>query len=469
MPTAVAAERSLPSRSISVSRAFASIHTYQRIRSIALYRLRWRLCFELGRLMRIRLFNRLAGLACAVALSAPAVGAEAGVLSLENAVQRSLESHPLLGAEAADLRGAQARAQRAGMPPQFVVGSELENFAGTGDLRGMHSSEITLRLGRVFELGGKQEARQALGAAEIDRQQNSAEFIRLELAARTTVRFIEVVAGQERLNFARQQVQLAQRTRREVGNWVRAGRNPESDQAAADIALAEAELEQGNAEHELETAKVLLAAMWGAKTADYQRASGNLTDLPAVATFETLAARLPMSAPHHNAALAARVAAAKRRVAQATLQPDVNASLGVRRVEALDDNALVMSLSIPLGNKPRAALAIEEANAEYEAIVLRREAQLAESHGALFQAYQELMHARTEYEALRGQMIPRAEQALNVSRRGFDAGRFSFLSLAQAQRTLFDLRKRAVAAATRYHILLVDIERLTTVYAEPQS
>jgi cobalt-zinc-cadmium efflux system outer membrane protein len=48
-----------------------------------------------------------------------------------------------------------------------------------------------------------------------------------------------------------------------------------------------------------------------------------------------------------------------------------------------------------------------------------------------------------------------------ASRRGFEAGRFSFYALAQAQDTLFRLRERGVEAATRYHLLLIEIERLT--------
>ena len=73
------------------------------------------------------------------------------------------------------------------------------------------------------------------------------------------------------------------------------------------------------------------------------------------------------------------------------------------------------------------------------------------------------MHARNEYEAVRTQMLPKADQALAFTRRGFEAGRFSFIALAQAQRTLFDLRKRSVDAAARYHTILVEVERLTAI------
>src|SRR3546814_1402294 len=101
-------------------------------------------------------------------------------------------------------------------------------------------------------LGGKREARQALGTAEVLRQRNLAESARLEVASRTTARYVAVAAAQQQLEFARERVKLAEQTRAEVARWVEAARNPASDLRAAEIALAEAELEVEDAEHELD-------------------------------------------------------------------------------------------------------------------------------------------------------------------------------------------------------------------------
>lgn len=408
----------------------------------------------------------LKGLAFAVACGGIPFGLAAESLRLEEAVSRSLASNPSLAAEAADLRATQVRAEREGLSTPYTVGGELENFAGTGSSRGLQGAEATLRLGRVIELGGKRAARQALGSAEVALQQHLSDNARLEVASRTTVRFIEVLADQHRLEFAREQVRLAERTRREVGNWVTAARNPESDLHAAEIALGEAELEREHAEHELASAKVSLASSWGSFTPDFTRVDGNLHELPALEPFEALAARLPRTMAQRSSAFEAETISARRRLAEASAKPDIDLSLGVRRLEGLDDQGLVMSVSVPLGSKPRAALAIAEADAQLAALDSRREAQRAESHQTLFGLYQELKHASTEYEALQSRLLPKAEQALNVTRRGFESGRFSFAALAQAQRTLFELRERSVDAAARYHTLLVEVERLTAVSSE---
>lgn len=401
------------------------------------------------------------------AAGSPAVSREAAApLRLEQAVARSLASNPAVAADMAELRAVQARAEREALPPGFIVGAELENVAGTGALAGMDSAEATVRLGRVIELGGKRAARQALGTAETARQRHRTDGTQLDIASRTRARFIAVLAAQQRLAFAEEQVQLAERTRREVARWVSAGRNPESDLQAAEIAVVDAELTLETTGHELESARVTLAASWGSFTPDFTAAVGDLNELPTVESFEMLSARLPMTTAQRNALLDAEAISARRRVAAASARPDIDVSLGVRRLEALGEQALVMSASMPLGSGRRADLAIAEADAQLAALDARREAQRFESHQALFERYQELLHARHEHEVIRDTLLPKAEQAFAFTRRGFEAGRFSLVQLAQAQRTLFDLRTRRVEASVRFHAVLVEVERLTAVAPE---
>jgi cobalt-zinc-cadmium efflux system outer membrane protein len=407
--------------------------------------------------LRCLLVLALAG-ACG---AAPLSGSAAEPLRLEDAIERALASHPSLAAETAQLQAVQARAARESLASPYFVGGEVENIAGTGALSGVDSAETTLRIGRVLELGGKRAARQALGAAEVEQQRNQADATRIAVASRTAGRFIEVVADQRRLAYAHERVKQAARTRREVASWVAAARNPESDLRAAEIAVAEAELEREHAEHELDSARVSLAASWGSFDADFSEAVGQFDTLPAIESFQSLSDRLPLTPEQRASLLEARTIGARRRVAEAAAKPDITVNLGVRRLEALDDQGLVMSVQVPLGNRRRSAFSVAEADAELAALDARRDAQRYERHQELFERYQELGHARLEAETLRKTMIPKAEQAVAFNRRGFEAGNFSYLALAQAQRTLFELRQRSTEAIARYHTLLVEVERLT--------
>jgi cobalt-zinc-cadmium efflux system outer membrane protein len=411
--------------------------------------------------LRCLLFLALAG-SCGVAT--PAFATE--TLRLDAAVARAMASNPTLAAEAAVLRGTQARAGREGLPTPYTAGVAVENVAGTGALNGTRLAETTLRVGRVIELGGKREARQAFGAAGVSRQRNAAAAVRIEVVTRTTARFIEVLADQQRLDYAGERVQQAERTRREVASWVAAARNPESDLKAAEIAVAEAGLAREHAEHELAAARLTLAASWGATSPDFESVAGELGELPPVDSFDALAARLPQSPAQRAGLLEAEEAKAQRRVATASGTPDIDLSLGVRRLAAFNDYGLVFSATVPLGTRSRSRYAVAEANAQVEAAESRGAARRVETHQSLFETYQELTHARVEYASLQDTMLPKANEALAFVRRSFKAGQSSFLALAQAQTTVFDLRLRSIEAATRYHLLLIEVDRLTAPATE---
>lgn len=405
--------------------------------------------------------QNLAALARLSVLGCVASSAFAQELTLDDAVSRAWARNPALQAEGHALTATERQAQLSGLPPSFTVGSEVENFAGGGALSGTSAAETTLRLSRVIELGGKRDARIALGASEIARQRNAIERSRIEIASEVTRRFVEVLARQERLAIARRDRELTGETRSTVARWVDAGRNPESDLLQSDIAVYRADLAVEGAERELGSAKLALSSLWGDLDPRFTAAQGNLAMLPAVVDFPVLAARLPQSADQRAFEFDAETLEAQRRVAAAAARPDLAVSLGARRLESFDDQALVFGIAVPLGMPRRAALGVERVSAELDAVRSRREAARLDAYQRLSALYQELQQARRVFETHRDAMIPKAEAALTLNLQGYERGRFGFLVLTQAQQALVDLRRAQVDAAARYHQLLIDIERLT--------
>ena len=136
----------------------------------------------------------------------------------------------------------------------------------------------------------------------------------------------------------------------------------------------------------------------------------------------------------------------------------------MRRLEAFDDEALVLSFSMPIGLSDRSELARSRVRAEQSGLNERRKAAELERYSSLFSSYEELKHAQHEYEALKERMVPAAERALALAQRGYDDARYSFLQVAQARGVLHSLQNERIAAATRYHDLLTDIERTTATF-----
>jgi cobalt-zinc-cadmium efflux system outer membrane protein len=386
--------------------------------------------------------------------------AQADTLTLAQALERAAAASPSLAARAAETESAGMRAARQALPPPLVLNTEIENVAGTGPLSGFDSAETTVSVSRQIELGGKRARRRALGDAEVALAGNALTNARLDLQGLTTRRFVEVVADQERVALAIEKERLAEQTRLEVERVVQHARNPETDLRAAEISRSDAELDREHAEHELRAARVTLAATWGDRQPDFEAAAMALLSLPEVEPLESLVARLTSSAGLRGAMLESDVARAREALAASETRPDIDLRLGVRRLQAFGDQGLVMGFSMPLGTATYRRLALSESRALSTAAMRHREALETEAYQQLFERYQELGHARTEFEMLERTMIPKAEQALALATRGFDAGRFPYLALSQAQDRLFDLRRRHIEAALLYHLLLAETQRL---------
>lgn len=407
-------------------------------------------------------FPQIGRLAFAGTLSLFAWSIHAEALTLQAAIGRTLSSNPALRAEGANLEALQQQLHLDSLAPPLTVGAELENFAGSGDVSGIRGTETTLRLGKVFELGGKRDARRQRGLADIARQENQAARRRLDLATETTRRFIAVVEAQNELELSGRQVALTRETEAAVQQRVDRGVAPAGDIALAQIAVARADLAREHAEHELASARFALATLWGESEPTVIEAGGALLDLPAMPEFDVLAERLESTPDFIAYTLDIAKLDAERGVARAWAHPDVSFTAGVRRLEAIDDQALVFSFSMPFGIAARATYTSARVDAELDAVNARRDAAMLEARQALFARYQELRHARTEVQMLTERMIPAADRGLTLTRAGYDDARYSILQLTQAQTTLLQLHQDRLTAAARYHTLLTDIERSTT-------
>ncbi len=384
-------------------------------------------------------------------------------LTVEKALSRALERSAVLQADGAAVSATRYQAELDGLAPAMTIGMELENVAGTGDLSGTDGAETTLRVGRVFELGRKQAARQSIGAAQVALQLNAVERSRLNIAAQVSHRFIDVLLKQARLELAAQNIDLAEASREAVAYRVARSRSPLTDLHLADLAVMRAELEREDAGHELASARVALSVLWGEQHPDFLRVAGRLLELPSIEAFDSLVDRLPRSAGQQAFALEAQHIDAQERLAASSRKPDVHTTLGVRRLESIDDEALVLSFSLPLGTGTRSALAIDRQRAEREGLYARRTAAWLDSYQILFGQYQELQHARHQVETLRDRMIPLADKTLAATQAGYEEARFSFLQVAQARAGLLDLHRDEIDAAARYHRLLAEIELATAL------
>ena len=403
-----------------------------------------------------------AAVACVMACwTSVSLATESTSLTLREAVARTAQRNPELAAFAEQTTAAHQQALLQALSPAPMLELQMENFAGTGQLAGIDALETTLQLSRIVELGDKSALRQRVGAEEVDRLTAEQRARRADVLAEVARRFVEVLADQERLTATARSVALAEDTGRAVRSRVEAGAASPVQSSRADIALARAQLAQEHAEHELLAARVALASLWDVETPDFESVSGALFSLNAQEGFDRYKQRIEQNPGLLTFASANRVLDARSRLAEAQQRPNLTFNLGVRRLEAFDDSAFVAGIAVPLGSARRSDLELRSVRAERTALALTERSRRLELHSTLFALYQELLHARSEAEALHDRVRPQARAMLDTTQAGYEAGRFSFLELADAQRQVLEIELEAIDAAANYHLQLIEIERLT--------
>jgi cobalt-zinc-cadmium efflux system outer membrane protein len=76
------------------------------------------------------------------------------------------------------------------------------------------------------------------------------------------------------------------------------------------------------------------------------------------------------------------------------------------------------------------------------------------------QAYASYDAASSEARRLKSEVLPAARQALDATSRGFDLGKFGFIDVLDAQRTLFQTRSQYLKALIAARQAYADLERL---------
>jgi len=396
------------------------------------------------------LLRAVAGAALVMSLAGPALAQAGSILTLPEALARAEAQAPALAEAKAAVDAARGRTQQAGVIPNPEARLEVENFSGSGLYSGLDQAETTLAIGQTIEMGGKRESRIAAGNAEVVAAETRQTIARADLNLEVRRLFANALASREQVALAQGALDRARDLSRVAQTLVDAGREPPLRALRARSAAAEAEAELQRISAEDSGARAALAALLGDTVAPIAIVGTfeALTDTPRlVDPTETLDVRLALAE-----AESARAVVSRERASAAT---DITVELGAKRFEDSRDTAVVFGLSMPIPIFDRNQGNIAAASADVNAANARRLRALAEAVRGMNEADSLLRAAQARVTTLETSAVPAANEALELARAGFEAGRFTLLDVldaeeafASAQSALIDARRdRANAAA----------------------
>lgn len=379
-------------------------------------------------------------------------------ITLRDAVNLMLQHNPELSAVAKEANALKGITLQAGLLPNPELFFDIEDLSARTN--GPGSEFVSIRIGQLIELGGKRSAREHVAALGQESMALEYEAKRLALIAQTANLFADVLAAQEQLQLVQSRRNLAQQVLDTAKKRVLVGEAPPVEETKSSLALATTEIALKQAQRTLNVARKQLALLWGVSLPKFKQVLGNLESFVAIPALHELEARLS----NHPMALNGEIILKQRKAAleleKAQRIPDVTLNAGIRRFTEDADTAALVGLAIPLpifnrnqGNIMAAHDRVDKASDESSAIQLQLK-------NALIKAYEDLIAVQNEITLLRDEILPGAKSAFNVSRRGYELGKFGFLEMLDAQRTLFQNQTLYLRALTNYQYRVNEIERL---------
>jgi cobalt-zinc-cadmium efflux system outer membrane protein len=374
-------------------------------------------------------------------------------LTMDQALETAFANNPDLAAAQWEIGIAKGGRQQAGLIPNPELSWEAE------DTR-RNSRTTTVMINQPIELGGKRGARIDVASRAQDAAGIELERKRNVLRADVIQAFYSSSTAQQRLLLSRQSLELAERGLRVAQGRINSGKSSPVEGTRAEVQLSEVRLELRRAERDEARAYQQLAQVMGAPLPAFASVGDSGRSMPTVPEPSLLLDRIGETAELRLAKLQIDQREASLGLEKAQRIPDLTVSVGSQYDERERERVNVVGLSMPIplfnrnqGNVLAAARRTDQARDLRNASELRLRTEIQTT-------LDQWMTANTEVTSFNQTILPAAQSAVDTATRGFEMGKFNFLDVLDAQRTLISARTQYIQAIAEATDAWVRIERI---------
>lgn len=375
------------------------------------------------------------------------------LLRLEVALGLAMGANPEISVALREQEATEGARIQAGVRHNPYISSEIQDTRSD-------TQQITLQFNQEIELGNKRESRLAL--ADILHTKATAELdaLKATIHANTVNAFYEVLVAQERLALSKSSFEVANAAVNAATKRVNAGKSSPVEETKSNIAASSAKIELNQSNSQLNSARKRLSALWGNPFPVFEQAYGDVENIPLVPSFENLLALLENAPAIGIANLEVSARGGSTKLARSQSTPNITISAGIVHNQELGLNQAILGLSAPIplfdrnqGNVQEAVSLQYKAQDELIALKTQLATKLAGEH-------ERLSVARLSAISLREEILPGAQNAFEAANKGFNAGKFNFLDVLDAQRTLFQAKSQYIQVLLDAHQAIAEIESI---------
>ncbi|MGR3317394.1 MAG: TolC family protein [Candidatus Anammoxibacter sp.] len=390
------------------------------------------------------------------------ISAKDKYLTIEDAVNIAIQNNPLIKSKKHKVEAAKGKIIQAKLIPNPVINLVAEEMP-TNEI-GLNQSQNMVSLSQKLELGGKRRLRTDAAKKQKNILNLDTQTAIWNITAKTKKAFFDLLTAQDELNLARNNVEIAMSLKNLTDKKFEAGDISKLGVLKAQVELSNAKTNVIEAERNMFNATRRLQTVMGAIGTPLQKlVPVPVTDVPNL-KLEKLEELLLENCPALQAQKSVvNLSLIKVKEAKRKMIPDINFSVGYKRLSATDDDTIQAGISLPLPFFNRNQGNIIEAKelsykAKYDEAATRNELLLQ-----LDNAFSMYASTRELVRSFIDSIIPQAEESLKISKLGYEHGEFDFLEVLDARRTLVTANASYLKVLNDLFTSMTEIERFVGV------
>ena len=382
-------------------------------------------------------------------------------ITLEEAVDRALSNNPNLKAFVYEISSLEKIKIQAGLIPNPEAGFEAEDLLGGKELSGIKKSQFTLSGRQLFELGGKRSSRVNLSDKAINSAQGNYELIKLDVVASVKSAFFGLYQIHHQIKLQQEFIQINEEILKTISERVKAGRTSPAEESKVKVALINSQIELQRLQRNYSSAQTRLNSLLGTIGKNLVPSTDLFENLFTPPDKGDILEDLENIPSIKNLGNETNFRKARLKLEESQAVPDLTVSGGVRYLNELKTNSFVAGVSIPLPFYNRNQGNIQSAEIKIQQMDEIIKAQKLSVISSLNTSFNNLLSAYNNALKLRESIIPESEKAYEITRQGYLQGRFAFIDLLDAQRTLFETQTQYLLEISDYYNSLIQVENIT--------
>lgn len=382
--------------------------------------------------------------------------------SLGQVIEKALSQSPSLKAFKSSIDAAKGQQKQAGLWANPEIGIDAENIAGSGAYKGSDSAEITYGISQELRIGGELSASRKIAGKELEIAELDYQSAALDLIMDVTSAYAEAVTAEENVRLATEQKSLASDVLKSVNTRVNAAAAPLIQKSRAEVESSASSIALDNAIIARDTALGKLAVLTGEPTVSFTLNSNDFYEADKIEVIgeEGLKNNPDIIKLQKGFEQSKEFLAYERAVA--IPNPRINA--GVRDLREDGEQAFIVGVSLPIAVFDTNRGNIDKARSQVSKTEFDNRQTELNAKAGFHQAKREMDSAYRQAQTLKAQILPSADNAFKLAREGYGLGRFPYMEVLDAQRSLFGVRQQHIEALKEFHIAKARVERFTALH-----